>query len=65
LVVDVDELRITQPGLEIRGGERHLKLSESRAPDLLGIHLWGRILLCGDELTGEGADVTAALNQGR
>ena len=38
LLVDIDQLRIAQPRLEIRRRQRHLELSERRSPDLLGIH---------------------------
>ena len=39
LVVDVDELGVAKPRLEIGGRERNLQLSEGGAPDLLGIHM--------------------------
>ena len=39
LVIDVDQLRVPQPRLEIRWRQRDLQLSEGGAPDLLGIHM--------------------------
>ena len=38
LVVDVHQLGIAEPGLVIRGRQRHLQLAECRSPDLLRVH---------------------------
>ena len=38
LLIDVDELGVAQPRLEVGRGERDLQLSQSRSPDLLCIH---------------------------
>ena len=38
LVVHVHELGIAEPGLVVRGRERHLQLAECRSPDLLRVH---------------------------
>ena len=46
LVVDVDQLRVAEPRLEVGRRERHLELAEGGAPDLLGIHLVGSRRSC-------------------
>src|SRR5438270_1088751 len=38
VVVDFGEGRLAEPGLEVRGREGHLELTEGGAPDLLRIH---------------------------
>jgi len=37
-VIDLEEGRVTQPRLEVRGRESDLELAEGRAPDLLRVH---------------------------
>ena len=52
LLVDIDQLRIAQPRLEIRRRQRHLELSEGGSPDLLGVHSFDGILRCDDRSMG-------------
>ena len=52
VVVDVDELRVAQPRLEVGGRERDLELAEGGAPDLLRVHSLDVILVAVEVVDG-------------
>ena len=48
VVVDIDERRVAEPGLEVGGREGHLELAQGGAPDLSGVHAIGSVpVSCG------------------